>query len=148
MERLGESGRSLIGDLARGFRRMVSEQRSEELDAWLIAAESSEVAEMENFARALRRNHEAVVAAVEHEWSTGQVEGQINRVKLIKRQMYGRASFDLLHQRILGPPDPVLLHRKRRRASFSGNRSHWAIECLVETRFSAIATLPIRRTIK
>lgn len=91
-----------VRELARGFRKMVSERRSEELDAWLDAAESSEVAEIENFARALRRDYEAVAAALEYEWSSGQVEGQINRLKLIKRQMYGRASFDLLRQRVLG----------------------------------------------
>lgn len=81
---------------------MVSERRSEELDAWLDAAENSEVPEIENFGRALRRDYEAVGAALEYEWSSGQVEGQINRLKLIKRQMYGRASFDLLRQRVLG----------------------------------------------
>ena len=91
-----------VRELARGFRKMVSEQRPEELDAWLDAAENSEVAEIENFARALRRDYEAVGAALEYEWSSGQVEGQINRLKLIKRQMYGRASFDLLRQRVLG----------------------------------------------
>jgi transposase len=91
-----------VRELARGFRKIVSERRTEELDAWLDAAESSEVAEIENFARALRRDYEAVAAALEYEWSSGQVEGQINRLKLIKRQMYGRASFDLLRQRVLG----------------------------------------------
>jgi transposase len=91
-----------VRELARRFRKMVSEQRPEELDAWLDAAEDSEVAEIENFARALRRDYEAVAAALEYEWSSGQVEGQINRLKLIKRQMYGQASFDLLRQRILG----------------------------------------------
>jgi len=65
----------LVRELARGFRKMVGEQRPEELGAWLDAAESSEVAEMENFARALRRDYEAVAAALEYEWSNGQVEG-------------------------------------------------------------------------
>ncbi len=91
-----------VRELAGGFRKMVSERRAEELDAWLDAAESSEVAEFEGFAGALRRDYEAVAAALEYEWSSGQVEGQINRLKLIKRQMYGRASFDLLRQRVLG----------------------------------------------
>jgi transposase len=91
-----------VRELARGFGKMVSEQRPEELDTWIDAAESSEVAEIENFARALRRDYKAVGAALEYEWSSGQVEGQINRLKLIKRQMYGRASFDLLRQRVLG----------------------------------------------
>ena len=80
---------------------MVSERRAEELDAWFDAAEGSEVTEIETFARALRRDYEAVAVALEYEWSSGQVEGQINRLKLIKRQMYGRASFDLLRQRVL-----------------------------------------------
>jgi transposase len=92
----------LVRELARGFRKMVGEQRAEELGAWLDAAESSEVAEMENFARTLRRDYDAVAAALEYEWSNGQVEGQINRLKLIKRQMYGRAGFELLRKRILG----------------------------------------------
>jgi transposase len=91
-----------VRELARGFRKMVSGRKPEELDAWLDAAQSSEVAEIENFARTLRRDYEAVGAALEYEWSSGQVEGQINRLKLIKRQMYGRASFDLLRQRVLG----------------------------------------------
>jgi transposase len=92
----------LVRELALGFRKMVSERRPEELDAWLDAAASSEVAAIENFARALRKDYEAVGAAFEYEWSSGQVEGQINRLKLIKRQMYGRANFDLLRQRVLG----------------------------------------------
>jgi transposase len=91
-----------VRELARGFRKIVSERRPEELDAWLEVAENSEAAEIENFGRALRRDYEAVAAALEYEWSSGQVEGQINRLKLIKRQMYGRASFDLLRQRVLG----------------------------------------------
>src|SRR5215213_10071816 len=73
-----------VRELARRFRKMVSEQRPEELDAWLDAAEDSEVAEIENFARALRRDYEAVAAALEYEWSSGQVEGQINRLTISK----------------------------------------------------------------
>jgi len=59
------------------------------------------VAEIENLARALRRDYEVVGATLEYEWSSGQGEGQINWLKLIKRQMYGRASFELLRQRVL-----------------------------------------------
>lgn len=54
-----------------------------------------------SFARSLRRDYEAVRATLSYEWSQGQVEGQITRLKLLKRQMYGRASFDLLKQRVL-----------------------------------------------
>jgi len=47
------------------------------------------------------RDEEAVKAAMESKWSNGQVEGQVNRLKMIKRQMYGRANFDLLRARFL-----------------------------------------------
>ena len=65
---------------------------------WLEAAESSPYAP---FARHLRRDQDAVAAALQLPWSNGMVEGQIHRLKLIKRQMYGRASFDLLRLRVM-----------------------------------------------
>jgi transposase len=49
----------------------------------------------------LRRDGEAVMAALSSQWSNGQTEGQINRLKMLKRQMYGRANFDLLRARVL-----------------------------------------------
>jgi transposase len=58
------------------------------LGRWLDAAKHSEVAEMEGFAQGLSKDYEAVKAALTHEWSDAQVEGQINRLKFIKRQMY------------------------------------------------------------
>ena len=54
-----------------------------------------------SFAQSLKSDHAAVQAAVRLPWSTGPVEGQINRLKLLKRQMYGRASLDLLNRRFL-----------------------------------------------
>lgn len=77
---------------------MVKERRPERLDDWLDAAEQTE---LESFARSLRKDYEAVRAALSYEWSNGQVEGQIHGLKLVKRQMYGRANFDLLKQRVL-----------------------------------------------
>jgi transposase len=71
------------------------------LTGWLDEAESSGVAEFESFADALKRDHEAVKATLSCERSNGQTEGQINRLKMIKRQMYGRANFDLLRARVL-----------------------------------------------
>ena len=55
-----------------------------------------EVAELEGFAQGLSKDYEAVKAALTHEWSNAQVEGQISRPKFIERQMYGRANLDLL----------------------------------------------------
>ena len=86
------------GELARWFREMVKERCPERLDDWLEAAEQTD---LESFARSLRKDYEAVRAALSYEWSNGQVEGQIHRLKLVKRQMYGRANFDLLKQRVL-----------------------------------------------
>lgn len=59
---------------------------------------------METFAMGLRQDAAAVRAALETVWSNGQTEGQVNRLKLIKRQMYGRAKFDLLRLRVLALP--------------------------------------------
>jgi len=57
--------------------------------------------ELRNFAVALQRDYRAVRAALEYDWSQGQTEGQVNRLKNIKRQMFGRAKFDLLRARVL-----------------------------------------------
>ena len=56
---------------------------------------------MKNFASGLQQDYDAVKAAVSLKWSNGQVEGQVNRLKTIKRQMYGRVSFQLLRRRVL-----------------------------------------------
>ncbi len=69
--------------------------------AWLRDAEESGIAEMQAIARGLWLDRDAVEAAVATEWSNGQTEGQVNRLKTTKRAMYGRAKFDLLRQRIL-----------------------------------------------
>jgi transposase len=71
------------------------------LDPWLDAAASSGLTEMETFVTKLRQDHAAVLAGLTLPWSQGQTEGQITRLKLLKRSMYGRAKFDLLRQRVL-----------------------------------------------
>ena len=85
-------------ELAVAFARMVRDKDGGRLDGWLDAAAASGLA---SFARGLRQDLAAVRAALVLPWSTSPVEGQINRLKTIKRQMYGRAGFDLLRQRIL-----------------------------------------------
>ena len=59
---------------------------------------------LKNFAQGLRQDYDVVKAALIYDWSNGQVEGQVNRLKTVKHQMYGPANFDLLRQRVLGPP--------------------------------------------
>lgn len=88
-------------ELAQRFRDLLHERNSEGLSAWLADCAASRLVDLRTFAASLRRDQGAVAAAIEKEWSTGQVEGQNTRVKLLKRQMYGRASFDLLRRRVL-----------------------------------------------
>lgn len=87
--------------LADDFGRIVRERDRPGLDAWLETAQSSDLPEFRGFTTMLRRDLAAVQAALTHNWSNGQTEGQINRLKLLKRQMYGRASLDLLRRRFI-----------------------------------------------
>jgi transposase len=86
-------------DLVSRFVTMVKDQVADAFDGWLREAEISALAP---FAAGLRRDEDAVRAALTEPWSNGQVEGQVNRLKVIKREMYGRAGFDLLRCRVLG----------------------------------------------
>ena len=87
--------------LAQSFTQMVRERAEAELDGWLEAVEESGLQDLCSFAAGLRRDEAAVRAGLSLIWSQGQVEGQVNRIKLIKRSGYGRAKFDLLRQRVL-----------------------------------------------
>jgi len=89
-----------------GFRAALVADDSEQLRRWIEGAKHSEFGPVVRFAYGLQKDISAVAAAVDTSWSTGQVEGQINRLKMIKRQMYGRAGFELLRARVL-PYSPV-----------------------------------------
>ena len=93
-----------IYQLAQSFQKMLSRKAPELLDDWLLKMEACGVKRLQNFAAGLRQDYEAVKSALSCDWSNGQVEGQVNRLKMIKHQMYGRANFDLLRLRVLGPP--------------------------------------------
>jgi transposase len=88
-------------ELAQAFTQMVRERNDALLDGWVAAVEESGLADLRSFAAGLRRDETAVRAGLSLPWSQGQVEGQVNRLKLIKRRGYGRANFDLLRQRVL-----------------------------------------------
>ncbi len=87
--------------LTQEFLRMVRERQGEGLDAWIEAAATSEVAELRRFALGLHSDAAAVHAGLTLSYSNGQTEGQINKLKLVKRAMYGRGKFNLLRQRLL-----------------------------------------------
>ena len=85
-------------ELSKAFSTMIKNGLADQLDGWISAAETGG---FKGFARSLRQDRDAVHAALTLPWSTGPVEGQINRLKVIKRSMYGRAGFDLLCYRVL-----------------------------------------------
>ncbi|MFG1954827.1 ISL3 family transposase [Micromonospora sp. NPDC048830] len=90
-----------IRDLARGFTDLVRTRGGERLTAWVEQAEQGKIAEIRSFASGLRKDWDAVKAGLSMVWSSGAAEGAVNRIKMLKRQMYGRANHDLLRRRIL-----------------------------------------------
>jgi transposase len=82
----------------------VRQQQPQELDPWLARAAKSAVGAFQRFAKGLRDDYDAIKAGVTLPWSNGPVEGQITRLKLLKRQMFGRASLALLERRFVLAP--------------------------------------------
>jgi len=87
--------------LTQAFAAMLRERRGERLDAWLAEAEACPVPALRRFASGLRGDLDAVRAGLSQPWSNGPTEGHVHKLKLLKRQGYGRAGFDLLRQRVL-----------------------------------------------
>ena len=87
--------------LTRDFAVMVRNLEGEKLDGWLEEAGACEAPAMRNFAAGLKKALEAVRAGLTEGWSNGPVEGFVNKLKLVKRQGYGRAGFELLRARML-----------------------------------------------
>lgn len=87
--------RELVAD----FHAMIRTKRDEMLSSWIETASNSLIASLAN---GVRRDEAAVRAAILSPWSNGQTEGQITRLKLVKRQMYGRGKIDLLQARLIG----------------------------------------------
>lgn len=96
--------RAKVGEavtLVQEFASMVRERQADRLDDWLERVGRSGLGRLQSFADGIRRDYSAVRAALSMDYSNGVVEGNINRVKYLKRQMYGRAKFDLLRKRVL-----------------------------------------------
>jgi hypothetical protein len=87
-------------ELTQVFLTLVRERRGRDLEAWITAATDSGIDPLARFARGLQEDLAAVTAGLTLPWSNGPVEGQITRLKLLKRQGYGRAGFALLRQRV------------------------------------------------
>jgi len=87
--------------LPQHFLRLVRERRARELDEWVADVHQTGPPELRGFSRTLRRDWDAVHAGLTERWSSGSVEGNVNKLKVTKRQMFSRARFDLLRKRVL-----------------------------------------------
>ncbi len=80
---------------------MMTELEGRELEQWMSCADADDQPALHSFVRGLRRDQDAVTAGLTMRWNSGAVEGHVNRIKMLKRQMFGRAKPDLLRKRIL-----------------------------------------------
>jgi len=87
----------------RAFAAMMTGRRGRDLQSWMAAATATGDPALRSFVTGLRSDQDAVTAGLTLPWSSGAVEGHVNRIKMLKRQMYGRASPDLLRRRVLLP---------------------------------------------
>jgi transposase len=87
--------------LTQAFMHMIRERTGQLLDTWRSSVEASHLPELQSFARGIQHDKAAVFAGLTLPWSNGPLEGHVNRLKLIKRSMYGRAKLPLLRQRVL-----------------------------------------------
>jgi len=103
LERICQTNADLreLYQLGQQFALMVKQRRARRLDSWLRRVGQSSSTDLHGFASGIKRDYAAVKMALSVAWSQGQVEGQITRLKLLKRQMYGRARFELLRTRVL-----------------------------------------------
>lgn len=96
----GQVGQALAGHV-RGFGKMLTQLQGDQLPQWIKAVRADDLPSLHTFVNGLERDLAAVTAGLTLPWSSGVVEGHVNRIKMIKRQMYGRAGFGLLRRRVL-----------------------------------------------
>ncbi|WP_235715182.1 transposase, partial [Acetivibrio thermocellus] len=84
------------------FKSMLTDKNIDALDKWMEGAKNLNIPEINSFINVIERDMEAVRNAIKYEYSNGLVEGYINKLKVIKRIMYGRCSFETLKTKILG----------------------------------------------
>ncbi|WP_420799353.1 transposase [Ktedonospora formicarum] len=92
---------SMLHPLVQAFGQIVRKREGHRLEDWKQHVAESGISEVQRFVAGLERDQEAVLAGLTLVYSNGQVEGQVNKLKLLKRTMYGRAGFPLLRQRVL-----------------------------------------------
>jgi len=96
---------AVLAACVRSFAEIMAHRRGEqELEGWLTQAEAADLPELRSFANGIRRDQQAVTAGLTLPYSSAAVEGNVNKIKMLKRQMYGRASFPLLRKRVILQP--------------------------------------------
>ncbi|MFJ3966137.1 transposase [Streptomyces sp. NPDC090036] len=85
----------------RSFATMLTERQGEQLPDWLDAVRQDDLPSLHTLATGIERDRDAVIAGLTLPWNSGVVEGHVNRIKMLKRQMFGRAGFALLRKRVL-----------------------------------------------
>ena len=90
-----------VANHVRGFADMMNTKHGDRIHDWLDAVSRDNLPALHSLVTGLRRDLAAVIAGLSMHWNSGPAEGNVNRIKTIKRQMYGRAGFELLRRRIL-----------------------------------------------
>lgn len=102
---------------------MLTQLEGHRLPEWIEAATTADLPSLQSFARHLRRDLDAVIAGLSQPWNFGVLEGHVNRIEMLKRQMFDRAGFELLRKRVLLSPDGVTQVTSSTRPNPSGNPS-------------------------
>jgi transposase len=95
------------------FAEMLTGLHGDRLDAWIAKVDAGDLPDLHSFTIGLRRDHEAATNGLTLPYSSGPVEGNVNRIKMLKRQMYGRAKFDLLRKRVILVTSPRSAHDRQ-----------------------------------
>ncbi|MDN7247101.1 transposase [Planococcus shenhongbingii] len=90
-----------LDELVHSFHQLFQDKKSEGFMAWLEKQERGTFSFIQTFVQGILQDLSAVKLSIEQPWSNGPVEGQVNRLKMIKRMMYGRAGFQVLRNRVL-----------------------------------------------
>ncbi|HCT4903619.1 TPA: transposase, partial [Salmonella enterica] len=93
----------IVQQLALDFYRILKTKNKQQLSRWFSNVSESGPVELQRVAAGMEADAAAICEAITSRWSNGVVEGHVNRLKMLKRQMYGRAGFELLRQRVMSP---------------------------------------------
>ncbi|WP_330656125.1 transposase [Alkaliphilus flagellatus] len=91
----------IIYDIAKDFKALLFSKREFDLESWMERAKTLNIKELNSFISGIKRDLEAVKSSIKYGFSNGLAEGTVNKIKVIKRIMYGRCSFEMLRKKVL-----------------------------------------------